>query len=1169
MGCSGSKPDVVAPPPSVGEKAPMGGGNVDRGGAAATKTKSADGPNKSRIPDTSKSKVSPKDGPAGSEASTASSRSAAAKKGEGGNNNGSSDGGHVTGYSSGASTPGDDSSLDGSTHKKSLRHSNSILGLDKMIEDRKDEGVLKSQMVHIEVPFGKPIEEVYDGVHDGPVLGSGISGLVRLIAHKKTGVKYAVKCLDLGLVETEEGLQQLREEIYIMCQLDHPNIVRLEEVYESLSEIYLVQELCVGGELFDRLDEQPDYHYTEAQCARLVKQMLNSVRYIHSKGIIHRDLKLENFLFSSTEANSELKMIDFGLSKHFKFGEVQHEAVGTPYTVAPEVIRGCYDERCDVWAIGVITFLLLSGDPPFGGCGGPEPLMTVRENILRGQFEFEPEDVWENVSPQAIEFIKKLLVTDPNHRPTARETQRSSWLKEWANKSRNIEDNILNPNVVKALVNFKEYSDMRKLLCEVLSFTLLPDQIADLRREFEKLDTDGSGEISLSGLKQVLISNAGTGSLGALTEEEVEDIFNAMRVRKTETRIHWHEFIAAGLSQCKVDDRNLKLAFDRLDADHKGYITFENVTDLLGNDPSHSEDAMRRMWGDSMKACNCMRARITYDDFLLLMKGQTKPDLDGLGASQSSLGSSSFALGRASAVGMSLGVVHESLETAVSGGSSTDAGADSNLTVLLSGDVVAADGSIKVAAANQGLPPPPPPPGQEHTSPHVIFSQSAPTLGDGDDMSDGPLLMEDDDLDEKISEAADKMIADLGGSTNTANLTPPQSPKRGAVDFITPVSQRDKLSPKSLDSAPVLPSSIPSPFDAERSALLRRRSRSVDDQDTEGIPPLPLETGEQSPVFRPDVRRATFLPEHNHNSLDIEKAIKDETKTPLVVNRKLYRAHRQMRLAVLEASKRFEEQQIARTKKILDEQNKTKPCGAGLTMRHGLVREMSSGSIRKLMQQQQTQQDTAVSKANKRGGRGRRTRKKTVSDMAGMLSSAPPAAILMDPTPSQSTDAKNESDLAAPPPPPSSTTLQRGETDSTMIFRPTTPGVFRKTVDPFAEFSGYRKMAGLESTSGVRSVMPLSGQTFAQGAVSASLKQTGQVSSKSSAPSSGFAKKGSDLRDASVHSMKSSASDGQLDHMDPDSSPQSTSDNSTPSSLANDTPAKVTADSSWPPPPPL
>ena len=139
------------------------------------------------------------------------------------------------------------------------------------------------------------------------------------------------------------------------------------------------------------------------------------------------------------------------------------------------------------------------------------------------------------------------------------------------------DDSMINPNVVKALVGFREYSDMRKLLCEVLSFTLLPEQIQGLRKEFEKYDKEGTGEISLSTLKNVLIGNASTGKLGGLTEAEVVDIFNAMRVRKGETTIHWHDFIAAGLSQCAVDDRNLRLAFGRLDQEHKGYISFENV----------------------------------------------------------------------------------------------------------------------------------------------------------------------------------------------------------------------------------------------------------------------------------------------------------------------------------------------------------------------------------------------------------------------------------------------------------------------------------------------------------------------------------------------------------------------------------------------------------------
>lgn len=184
-----------------------------------------------------------------------------------------------------------------------------VFDLEKIKQNVQTDCALSGKVIRMETPFGNPIEDIYDGVHNGPVLGSGVSGTVRLVTHKATGVKYAVKILDLGLIKSAEGLAQLRQEIYIMCQLDHPNIVRLEEVYESMSEIYLVLELCHGGDLFDRLDEQSDYHYTEARCASLVKQMLSSVRYLHSRNIVHRDLKLENFLFSTRGEDSILKMI--------------------------------------------------------------------------------------------------------------------------------------------------------------------------------------------------------------------------------------------------------------------------------------------------------------------------------------------------------------------------------------------------------------------------------------------------------------------------------------------------------------------------------------------------------------------------------------------------------------------------------------------------------------------------------------------------------------------------------------------------------------------------------------------------------------------------------------------------------------------------------------------
>ena len=210
------------------------------------------------------------------------------------------------GYSSGASSISDETD-DKNKPKGHKRDTSDILRLESMKTSLLTDGTLSTNVVRMETPFGKSIETVYNGVRDGEILGSGISGVVRLVTHKDTGCKYAVKILDLGLIKNDEVLEQLRDEIYIMLQLDHPNIVRLEEVYESTNEIYIVQELCLGGDLFDRLDMQPEYHYTEVQCAQLVKQMLSSVRYLHSRSIIHRDLKLENFLFSSPDPVSSVR----------------------------------------------------------------------------------------------------------------------------------------------------------------------------------------------------------------------------------------------------------------------------------------------------------------------------------------------------------------------------------------------------------------------------------------------------------------------------------------------------------------------------------------------------------------------------------------------------------------------------------------------------------------------------------------------------------------------------------------------------------------------------------------------------------------------------------------------------------------------------------------------
>jgi Ca2+-binding EF-hand superfamily protein len=273
-----------------------------------------------------------------------------------------------------------------------------------------------------------------------------------------------------------------------------------------------------------------------------------------------------------------------------------------------------------MWALGVIAYLLLSGVTPFGGLDG-ENLLLVKQNIMRAQLEFEPAELWENVSQDAVQFLKRLLQADPNNRPNAKRAQKDPWIQVWAKKDAKT-GSKLNPKTIGALMAFKEQSDMQKLLSEVLSFTLLPEQIVDLRVEFEKIDSDGDGEISLHAMKNVLMANAEVGALGALTEQEVESLFDAIRVRKTEPTIRWHEFLAAGLSQARVDDRNLRLAFDRIDTHRKGYVTLSDLRDMLGN--SAEAHVLERTWLESLNECKAHLDRITFSDFKRLMKGQPK-----------------------------------------------------------------------------------------------------------------------------------------------------------------------------------------------------------------------------------------------------------------------------------------------------------------------------------------------------------------------------------------------------------------------------------------------------------------------------------------------------------------------------------------------------------------
>eukprot|EP01116_Phalansterium_solitarium_P017026 TRINITY_DN4096_c0_g1_i2.p1 TRINITY_DN4096_c0_g1~~TRINITY_DN4096_c0_g1_i2.p1 ORF type:complete len:513 (+),score=187.69 TRINITY_DN4096_c0_g1_i2:107-1645(+) len=256
----------------------------------------------------------------------------------------------------------------------------------------------------------------------GKELGRGAFSIVKLGTSKATGKTHAIKCIIKKNLKPTE-MQLLEREIDIMDKLKHPNVIELSEIMDSPDFLYLVLELCSGGELFDAIVKRGSY--SEADAAHVVKQILQGVKYCHDNGVAHRDLKPENLLLASTPGQKDVvKLADFGLSKDVESG-VLSTSCGTPDYVAPEVLlNDHYDVGVDIWSIGVITYVLLCGFPPFYG----ERQKDLFENIMAGRYNF-PEPEWSANSEEAKDFIRHMLVTDPKKRYTAQQCLDHKWIQ--------------------------------------------------------------------------------------------------------------------------------------------------------------------------------------------------------------------------------------------------------------------------------------------------------------------------------------------------------------------------------------------------------------------------------------------------------------------------------------------------------------------------------------------------------------------------------------------------------------------------------------------------------------------------------------------------------------------------------------------------------------------
>jgi len=265
------------------------------------------------------------------------------------------------------------------------------------------------------------------------VLGTGAFSQVRLAESKDhTGKLYAIKVIDKKALKGKED--SLENEIKVLRRLDHPNVVKLLEAYESKHSVYLVMQLVTGGELFDRIVEKGSY--TEKDAADLIKQVLDAVAYMHREGVVHRDLKPENLLYQCQDEDSKIMISDFGLSKMEDSG-IMATACGTPGYVAPEVLaQKPYGKSVDVWSIGVISYILLCGYPPFYD----ENDANLFAQILKGEFEFD-SPYWDDISDPAKEFIRQLMCVDVEKRLTCDESLKHAWITG-AKGDRNIHASV-------------------------------------------------------------------------------------------------------------------------------------------------------------------------------------------------------------------------------------------------------------------------------------------------------------------------------------------------------------------------------------------------------------------------------------------------------------------------------------------------------------------------------------------------------------------------------------------------------------------------------------------------------------------------------------------------------------------------------------------------------
>lgn len=367
------------------------------------------------------------------------------------------------------------------------------------------------------------------------MLGNGAFGKVRLYRDKRNkDVLYAIKTLKKEGIPAQH-FRLLKNEVRILSELDHPNIVKYFATLEDDYYVHILMEYLKGHDLYKVIATKNYTGFDEKDMCLIIHQILLALFFIHGRSIIHRDIKPENILFSDKNDYSSLKLIDFGLATT----KVDHKSAGTPYYMAPEILRAQACPQSDVWSVGVIVHLMLTGKFPFAPGDGESIFAKIKGGVFNHAVLNRS-----NCSDEAKDFVCRCLEKDFEKRITTKECLEHPWMKKFIT---NKDSNLLNMETVETLKAFSHKTTLQKEMYFFLAKISREKEILRLKELFYQLGTEKTGVISMREIKDAF------GQIGiVIKEDELAEIYQGLDFHNN-GRVNYSEFLAAMISSYKFE----------------------------------------------------------------------------------------------------------------------------------------------------------------------------------------------------------------------------------------------------------------------------------------------------------------------------------------------------------------------------------------------------------------------------------------------------------------------------------------------------------------------------------------------------------------------------------------------------------------------------------------